>query len=168
MGKFEFTHSLPIAMWDSSWIELHYPGGPFEDWDKVIDELIERGYEAVRIDVAPHLIASDFNGDIQEVFYYDHRGAIGTSLWGRRFSLEINTRKSVVEFIKKLQQRNIKIGLATWIKHAGLVSAQLAADAGYAFICSCNFCHPQHAGIWNDIEWHKKVTDIIRKGKPIY
>lgn len=378
MGKFEFTHSLPIAMWDSSWIELHYPGGPFEDWDKVIDELVERGYEAVRIDVAPHLIASDFNGDIQEVFHYDHRGAIGTSLWGRRFSLEINTRESVVEFIKKLQQRNIKIGLATWIKpvrenrnlligdtddfiriwdetltyldengclenvifidllneyplwhgyrtfttkyealaddiekqdkfywgvatkalkvlrekwpgyrflfsqtenyfsnrdlnkdyslfdaldvhiwmqhnhdlvdslpylneihamstdihfkeanqklheayfqkeeeckqfmaehvnriaelgrkyhipvgntegwgiimwrdhpyldwklikHAGLVSAQLAADAGYAFICSCNFCHPQHAGIWNDIEWHKKVTDIIRKGKPIY
>ena len=54
------------------------------------------------------------------------------------------------------------------IKHAGLVSAKLASDAGFSFICSCNFCHPQFPGVWNDLAWHKQITDIIRHGRPRY
>ena len=54
------------------------------------------------------------------------------------------------------------------IKHAGLVSAKLAADNGYAFICSCNFCHPHFCGIWDDIAWHREITDIIKRGVPRY
>ena len=376
--KTEFTHALPIVMGDFSWLELHHRGGAFEDWDEVIDGLVERGYEAVRIDVSPHLIAADSQGEVQEVFHFDVLGALGSALWGRCFSVELNVRELTVEFIKELQKRGIKIGLSTWIrpvrekrdeligdtddlvriwdetlkflkengcmenviyvdilneyplwhgyktfndqykalendiekqdefywdvatkvltklrqkwpeyrflfsqtenyfswrdlnkdyslfdaldvhvwmthnhdladkltylgeshtmstdvhfketnatlheeylkneeacnrfmlehinkiaelgrkyhipvgntegwgiinwrehpylewdmiKHAGLVSAKMAADAGYAFICSCNFCHPQFPGLWNDIEWHKKITDIIRQGKPRY
>lgn len=378
MKKIEFSHTLPIVMWDFTWLEQHYRGGHFENFDEVIDGLVERGYEAVRIDVYPHLIAADQNGNIQDTFHFDHNGAIGSSVWGRCFSIELNVRTLVVEFIKKLQQRGIKIGLSTWIrpvrekrdeqigdasdfiriwdetltflkendclenviyvdllneyplyhgyktfsekfqalkddrekqdsfywnvaeqalaslrakwpeyrflfsqtenhfskrdlnkdyslfdaldvhiwmthnhdllnqlpyfyeshcmttdvhfketnkklhdlyfndeekynrfmrehintvaelgrkyripvgntegwgiviwrehpylewdfiKHAGLVSAKMAVEAGYAFVCSCNFCHPEFPGIWNDVEWHKKITDIIKQGKPVY
>ena len=67
--KYEFDHALPIVMWDFSWLELHHRGGAFEDWDAVIDWLVECGYEAVRIDVFPHLIASDRDGNIQDTFH---------------------------------------------------------------------------------------------------
>ena len=376
--KYEFDHTLPIVMWDFSWLELHHRGGHFEDWDAVIDWLVECGYEAVRIDVFPHLIASDGDGIIRDTFHFDHGGAIGSALWGRRYSVELEVRRSTVEFIHKLQPRGIKIGLSSWIravrenrhaqigdvydfvriwdetltflsendclgnviyvdllnefplwhdythfqkeyasypdsspeqdafywgfagtalslmhekwpdlriffsqtenhftyrdlhkdytqfdaldvhmwmthnpelaehvqylgeshtmstdvhfpecnqslhdyyfgnlelchqwmkehieqaaslsqkyhipvgntegwgiinwcehpylewdmiKHAGLVSAKLASDAGFSFICSCNFCHPQFPGVWNDLAWHKQITEIIRRGKPCY
>lgn len=375
--KYQFDRALPIAMWDFTWLEQHHRGGSFADYDRVIDELVERGYEAVRIDVFPHLIAADQQGNRQEVFHFDH-DRLGFALWGRSFSLEHNVHATLVEFIHKLQDRGIKIGLSSWvravregrhasigdvndfvriwdetltflkvngcletviyvdllneyplwheyihfkekyasfadsspeqeefcqtfakaaltalrlkwpelrfffsqtenhfsyrdlhkdyslfdgldvhmwmthnpelvnyvkyldeshtmstdihfrecnqtvhdryfqneeicnrwmeehiaqvanlgrkfhipvgntegwgvinwgehpylewdmIKHAGLVSAQLAADYGYSFICSCNFCHPHFTGIWDDLAWHHKITDIIRKGKPQY
>jgi len=46
-------------MWDFSWLERRWPGAGYEDWDKVLDELAERGYNAVRIDAYPHLIAEN-------------------------------------------------------------------------------------------------------------
>ena len=375
--KTEFDHALPIAMWDFSWLERHHRGGDFEDYDRVIDELVERGYEAVRIDVFPHLIASDQQGNNRETFNFDCT-RLGFALWGRYFSIEHNVRSEVVTFIHKLQERGLKIGLSSWIgsvregrhssigdvndfvriwdetlcflrengcldnviyvdlmnefplwheyirfkekyasfkdsspeqdefywgfatsaltllkakwpdlrflfsqtenhftyrdlnkdyslfdaldvhmwmthnyilvdhvkfldevhtmstdvnfreanrtlheryyekedecirwmeehisqaaelgrkyhipvgntegwgvinwgehpylrwdmiKHAGLVSAKLAADNGYAFICSCNFCHPHFCGIWDDIAWHREITDIIKRGVPRY
>ena len=62
--KYQFDRALPIAMWDFTWLERHHAGGSFADFDRVIDELVERGYEAVRIDVFPHLIAADQQGNI--------------------------------------------------------------------------------------------------------
>ena len=50
---------LAIAMWDFSWLERRWPGAGYEDWDRALDELVERGYDAVRIDAYPHLVASE-------------------------------------------------------------------------------------------------------------
>ena len=114
--KCEFTRTLPIVMWDFTWLEQHHRGGSFEDFDRVIDELIERGYEAVRIDVFPHLIAAAGDGTVLETFHFDHSGDLGSYLWGRCFSVELNVRALLVEFIHKLQQKGVKIGLSTWIR----------------------------------------------------
>jgi len=35
---------LAIAMWDFSWLERRWPGAGFEDWDRSLNELVERGY----------------------------------------------------------------------------------------------------------------------------
>jgi hypothetical protein len=59
MGITETDEPLAIAMWDFSWLERRYPGGSYEDWDQALDELIERGYDAVRIDAFPHFVATD-------------------------------------------------------------------------------------------------------------
>jgi hypothetical protein len=45
-------------MWDFSWLERRWPGAGYEDWDSVLDQLVARGYNAVRIDAFPHLVAS--------------------------------------------------------------------------------------------------------------
>lgn len=46
----ELKKSLAIAMWDFSWLLRHHRLGEFEDWDKVLDGLVARGYNAIRID----------------------------------------------------------------------------------------------------------------------
>ena len=51
-----------ITMWDFSWLERRWPGAGYEDWDKVLDELLERGYNAMRIDAYPHLVAENPTG----------------------------------------------------------------------------------------------------------
>jgi len=46
-------------MWDFSWLERRWPGAGYEDWDVALDELKARGYDAVRIDAYPHLVAAE-------------------------------------------------------------------------------------------------------------
>jgi hypothetical protein len=36
-------HPRAITMWEFSWIERHWPGAGYEDWDRALDELRERG-----------------------------------------------------------------------------------------------------------------------------
>jgi hypothetical protein len=48
------------------------------------------------------------------------------------------------------------------IKDAGLFAARAARRYGYAFNCQSNFCAPQYISLWNDIDYHRKVTGIIR------
>lgn len=55
----EIQRPLAITMWDFSWLERRWPGAGYEDWDLVLDELIRRGYDAVRIDAYPHLVSAN-------------------------------------------------------------------------------------------------------------
>ena len=57
--KQRFRHPLAMTMWDFSWLERRWPGAGYEDWDQALDELKLRGYDAVRIDAYPHLVAVD-------------------------------------------------------------------------------------------------------------
>ncbi|MHB8962590.1 MAG: cellulase-like family protein [Saccharofermentanales bacterium] len=115
----EFRNTLAIAMWDFTYIETHVKGGAFEDYDKCLDELIERGYNAVRIDAFPHLVAKDLYGDVEEDFVKKagNEGAhhFGFSLWGRKWTVGISPRRSLVEFIKKCEARGVWVGLSTWM-----------------------------------------------------
>ena len=65
----DIEQPVAIAMWYVSWLWRRYPGGGFEDWDRALDELEERGYNAVRIDAFPHLVARDRDGRSVDVFH---------------------------------------------------------------------------------------------------
>jgi hypothetical protein len=86
------TRPLALAMWDHTWLFRHYPGGDFESFDRVLDELVERGYNAVRIEGFPHLIAPDPQGAFQDEFFFaiSHYQYV---LWGDEWSVLINPRK---------------------------------------------------------------------------
>lgn len=47
---------LTMAMWDQAFVLRHGAGGSFEDFDRVLDETIERGYNTVRLDPMPQWI----------------------------------------------------------------------------------------------------------------
>jgi hypothetical protein len=105
-------------MWDYSWLLRHHKFGDFEDWDEVLDGLVERGYNAIRIDCFPHLIAADHAGNIQEEFLHV-REAYKPAYWGNQYTMRSNPREGLIEFLKKCNERGIYIGLSTWFMPHG-------------------------------------------------
>jgi hypothetical protein len=106
-------------MWDSSWLRRRHRGGGFEDWDKALAELVDRGYNAVRLDVFPHLIAPSPTGEIVEVFKdvpNQYPQFYGFGMWGNPWTHYIRPREALVEFMGKCRDHGVKVGLSTWFK----------------------------------------------------
>lgn len=107
----ETDRPLANAMWDFSWLERRYPGGGYADWDRALDGLVERGYELVRIDAYPHMIATDpertwrVDGDP----YFP---------WGTPGPTTIDPAPALVEFVRRCAERDLYVGLTTWFRAA--------------------------------------------------
>lgn len=121
-------HPLPITMWDFSWIERRWPGAGYEDWDLVLDELRERGYEAVRIDAFPHLLSN--NPQKQWLL----KPQWSQQDWGSPWLNTVVLFPALTDFIGKCKDRDIKVGLSTWYREdtdnvrMGIASPQIMAD----------------------------------------
>lgn len=110
MLKSKLTHPLAIAMWDFSWLERRWSGAGYEDWDKALDELIERGYDAVRIDAYPHLIDLDPEHEWELLPVWSQHD------WGSPAMTKVSVQPALNEFIGKCAQRNVKVALSTWFR----------------------------------------------------
>jgi hypothetical protein len=104
---------VAIAMWDFSWLLRHHPCGEFEDWDRVLDGLVERGYDAIRLDVFPNLVAAQPDGQVRESFHFPKHDW-KPAMWGNSYSMDAEPRKALLEFIPKCEERGIHLGLSTW------------------------------------------------------
>ena len=52
-----------------------------------------------------------------------------------------------------------------WIKHLCEVGVTQAVSEGcWAAIATSNFCGPQFVGMWRDIAWHQRLTQMIKNG----
>jgi hypothetical protein len=107
------TRPVAIAMWDFSWLLRHHPAGEFCDWDRVLDELCERGYNAVRIDLFPHLVAARPDGSICEEYYFP-KADWKPAMWGNKFSIHARPREGVISFLQKCRKRSVHVGFSTW------------------------------------------------------
>ena len=104
---------LAITMWDFSWLTRRVPPeDEYQNWDMVLDELAERGYNCVRIDAFPHLIARDKNGRISEEFEILPQPK--SFPWGAHQPVKVKPREALLEFIQKCRERKIKLGLSSW------------------------------------------------------
>lgn len=170
-----FDHPLAIAMWDYSWLLRHHKSGSFKNWDMVVDGLAERGYNAVRIDCFPQFVAADEDGRVQEEFFHI-RETWKPAYWGNQFSMYSRPREGLVEFIKKCEERDIYIGLATWfmphgtqrnLEFEGVDGFVRAWDETLAFLQQ-NDClgHVIYVDLlneyplWHGFEWFKKEMNI--------
>ncbi len=53
-----------------------------------------------------------------------------------------------------------------YIKELCALGTEAAAKSGrWLAIGTSNFCGPQFVGMWRDIKWHKRLTDIIHSSK---
>ena len=108
-GKGEISPRA-ITMWDFSWLERRWPGAGYEDWDQVLDELSERGYNAIRIDAYPHLIAENPMKKwlLKEVWNQQD--------WGSPDMNEVQVQPNLNLFLSKCKERDIKVGLSSWYR----------------------------------------------------
>src|ERR1043165_6213040 len=93
-----------ITMWEFSWIERRWDGAGYEDWDKALDELKERGYDAVRIDPFPHLLATDPRKTWTLLPEWN------TQVWGSPDVNRIVLLPALTTFVAKCRTRGIKVG----------------------------------------------------------
>ena len=112
-----------IAMWDFSWLLRHEPGhevgSEFADWDKVLDGLVERGYNAIRLDAFPALVATGPDGQLTESFHFP-RNSKRPAMWGNQHPTTIHPRRALKEFIPRCLDRGILLGLSTWFHGPGV------------------------------------------------
>ncbi len=99
-----------ITMWDFSWLERRWPGAGYEDWDQALDELAERGYDAVRIDAFPHLVSADPHRQ------WELLPAWNQMSWGAQSLTRVRILPDLLEFIGKCRDRNIGVGLSSWYR----------------------------------------------------
>ena len=109
-AKPKVKHPRAITMWEFSWIERRWDGAGYEDWDKALDELKERGYNAVRIDPFPHLLATDPKKNWTLLPQWN------TQVWGSPDVNRIVLVPALTDFIGKCRSRGIKVGLSTWYR----------------------------------------------------
>ncbi|MES3025755.1 MAG: cellulase-like family protein [Pseudomonadota bacterium] len=101
---------LAITMWDFSWLERRWPGAGYEDWDVALDGLVERGYNAVRIDAYPHLVAKAPHKEWTLLPQWN------TQDWGSPDINRVTILPALTEFIGKCHRRGIRVGLSSWYR----------------------------------------------------
>jgi Sugar-binding cellulase-like len=104
------TRPLAITMWDFSWLERRWPGAGYEDWDSVLDQLVARGYDAVRIDPYPHLVASAADRTWELVPVWSVQD------WGSPAKNRVRVQPQLNQFIRKCGDRGLRVALSTWFR----------------------------------------------------
>ena len=125
----KLSKPVAIAMWDFSWILRHHRYGEFENWDKVLEELAERGYNAIRIDAMPQFVAADTSGQIIQEFRSVKDGW-QPSLWGNDYTMSFRPREALLEFLPKCRKYGIKVGLASWFSRHGTERKEIFLEEG--------------------------------------
>lgn len=107
---FRIDKPFAITMWDFSWIERRWPGAGYEDWDEALAQLCQRGYDAVRIDASPHLMAVDPNREwlLKPVW--------STHAWGSPSMNRIILHDDFREFLAACRRHGVRVGLSTWFR----------------------------------------------------
>ncbi len=108
--KTENIKPLALTMWDFSWLERRWSGAGYEDWDVALTELVDRGYNAVRIDAYPHLIANNKNKNWKLIPVWSAFD------WGSPMTIQVQVQPALNEFIAKCKDHNVKVGLSTWYR----------------------------------------------------
>lgn len=101
---------LAITMWDFSWLERRWPGAGYENWDVALDELIVRGYNAIRIDVYPHLISNNPEKEYTILPVWNQND------WGSPDITKISVQPALNTFLSKCMDRKIKVGISSWYR----------------------------------------------------
>lgn len=101
---------LTMAMWDQAFVLRHQPGGSYEDFDKVLDETIERGYNTVRLDPMPQWI--DLSRP-ERVLTWPDPNQIAMP-WAWNTAVEGPVGQWIIEFMEKLLARKLHYTLSAW------------------------------------------------------
>ena len=180
-------------MWDFSWIERRWPGAGYEDWDRALDGLVERGYNAVRIDAFPHLVAREAERE------WDLRPCWNQQTWGSPARNRVRIQPELNTFLAKCRDRGVLVELSSWfqrdaeeswrrlctparfaeawkvtlgsVRAGGLLDAVFAVDLcnEWPFQCWAPFFNLKDDIRWRDAEsrrWMRESVETLRSDFP--
>ena len=99
-----------ITMWDFSWLERRWPGAGYEDWAEALSQLADRGYDTVRIDAYPHLVAADPDRRWRLLPQWNQQS------WGAQSVIDVRPWPALAEFIRAAADHGIDVALSTWFR----------------------------------------------------
>jgi hypothetical protein len=142
-------------MWDFSWLERRWAGAGYEDWDEALDGLCLRGYDAVRIDAYPHLLAADPEGEWVLKPVWDQQ------VWGSPALNRVRVQPELNVFLGKCRARGLRVALSSWFREdvddrrMGLGSAAAMGDAWLKTLRSIERAGLLDVLLWVDLcnEW---------------
>ncbi|MCK5653836.1 MAG: hypothetical protein KAH98_01720, partial [Dehalococcoidia bacterium] len=142
-----------VAMWDFSWL-VRRTGNEAEyaDWYKVLDELAERGYNCIRLDAFPHLVAKGPDGQLVEQFTILPQDS--SFMWGNHEHVQVEPRPALVDFIGRAAERGIYVGLSSWYNRDTLGRVQMTqSPEDYARIWLETLDLLNESGLHDRIVW---------------
>lgn len=142
-----------VAMWDFSWLTRRAdPEAEYADWDFVLDGLRDRGYDCVRIDAFPHLVAAGADGRVRDGFVMSPQNR--AFMWGNHDEVEIAPRAGLVEFMGKCRERGIGVGLSSWFQDDHLHRRdEVNTPQDYARTWSETLAFLDGEGLLDLVEW---------------
>jgi hypothetical protein len=119
-GRFDMRDGLTprrltLAMWDQAFLLRHIPGGSYQDYDRVLDEALERGYNTLRLDPLPQLL--DLT-EPEKVFAWNDPKTPNMP-WCWNTAVEGSVGVWLIEFMEKLLRRPLYYTLSAWWFHGG-------------------------------------------------
>jgi len=100
-------------MWDYSWLTRRTGAeAEFADWDHVLDQLVDRGYNCIRLDAFPHFVATDAAGGSSDSFTVLANPELFP--WGNHTPVGIHPRGGLLEILTKMKDRGLRAGLSAW------------------------------------------------------
>jgi hypothetical protein len=102
---------LTMVMWDYAFLTRHMKGDAFEDYDKVLKEALERGYNTIRIDPMPQTI--DLNRP-EDIICRPALAEQPLHPWDRHEAFEGPAGIWLIEFMSKLQSLDLNYCLSAW------------------------------------------------------
>lgn len=168
--EYKSLSPLAITMWDFSWLERRWPGAGYEDWDVALDELSLRGYNAVRIDAYPHLVANNPDKEYTLLPVWD------TQDWGSPALNKVIIQPSLNQFIAKCKARGIRVGLSSWYRQdtdkilLNITSPQKMADNWIATLRTIEAAGLLDAILYVDLcnEWPGDLWAPFFKNNPAW
>lgn len=117
---------LTMAMWDQAYLMRHMQGGSFADYDRVLDEAVERGYNTLRIDPLPQYV--DLKKPDRILSWGNPHEPFMP--WGRNTAVKGPVGRWIIDFIEKLHQRpSLHYTLSAWWSMPGSPPAPAAPVA---------------------------------------
>ena len=139
---------LTIVMWDQSYLFRHAAGESFENYDRVLDETIERGYNTLRLDPLPQLI--DLAHPETPFQWGDPHWPYMPWAWNKAGEAPLG--QWMIDLMEKTLSRGLNYTLSSWWTYA--MDGSLPFPAGAAVPRT----HLEAAELWARLlrEWKKR------------